>query len=170
MEQELWSGRSELQELWPAIFITNFFGARSREKLNAAGITHVCVCAQELETPFEGQGVTYLKLKLADNPGQDLVVPGFGPAFAFIDEALRSDKTNRVLLHCAGGGSRSAAIGIGYLLHKGFFPTVQAAITHAQSVRPIVNPNFGFLEQLRTLEGGEIAIAHPPPPADSDSR
>ena len=59
----------------PSLYLTNFFGARNKGKLKAAGITHVLVCAQELPCVFEdnaAMGITYLKLPLADNPGQDI--------------------------------------------------------------------------------------------------
>ena len=73
MADGLWPGRSEFQELCPGLLITNFFGARSKAKLAAAGVTHVLVCAQELPKVFEGNaalGLTYLRLPLADNPSE----------------------------------------------------------------------------------------------------
>jgi hypothetical protein len=38
---ELWEGRSKLQEVAPRVFISNYFAARSRPLLTAAGVTHV---------------------------------------------------------------------------------------------------------------------------------
>eukprot|EP00947_MAST-08B_sp_MAST-8B-sp1_P004454 g4454.t1 len=111
----LWPGRSEFQELCPGLLITNFFGARSKAKLAAAGVTHVLVCAQELPKVFEGNaalGLTYLRLPLADNPSER-IADHFGAAFDFIDgcrlpakdeEDEEDDEKSpgRCLVHCAG--------------------------------------------------------------------
>lgn len=44
---ELWEGRSLLQEVAPRVFLTNFFGARKKDLLAAAGITHVRTSVRE---------------------------------------------------------------------------------------------------------------------------
>ena len=44
---ELWEGRSQLQEVAPRVFLTNFFGARRKDLLAAAGITHVRTSVRE---------------------------------------------------------------------------------------------------------------------------
>lgn len=146
MTDELWAGRSELQEMCPRVFITNFFGAKSRAKLNACGITHVLVCAKELDCVFKKQGLHYMQLPLADNPGERIDAH-FASAFAFTDAAL-GDENCRVLFHCAGGGSRSAAMVLGYMLHRGTASTLDDALQFARERRPIVEPNVGFMEQL----------------------
>lgn len=72
----LWPGRSDLQEIVPGLHITNFFGARNRAKLRAAGITHVVNCGAELDGCFAKAeaglcyasiAYAYLHLPLADN-------------------------------------------------------------------------------------------------------
>ena len=118
----LWPGRSELQQLCPGVWITNFFGSRDLAKLSRHGITHVCVCAQELPRLFEAKGLVYLQFPLADNPGQN-IQQHFAAAFQFIEQAI-SNEQGQCLLHCAGGGSRSAAIALGYLLHCGHSHTL----------------------------------------------
>ena len=94
--------------------------------------------------------ITYLKLPLADNPGQ-VISSYFEPAFAMIDQAVASG--GKVLAHCAGGGSRSAAMCVGYVVSRAPAGTkVDDVIERMQQVRPVVEPNWGFVEQLRTLE------------------
>ena len=44
---ELWEGRSQVQEVAPRVFLTNFFGARKKDLLAAAGITHVRTSVRE---------------------------------------------------------------------------------------------------------------------------
>lgn len=48
--------------------------------------------------------------------------------------------------------SRSATIVISYLLHKYPGYTVEKALKFVRSKRPIVNPNEGFLKQLKNFE------------------
>jgi hypothetical protein len=56
-----------------------------------------------------------------------------------------------VLVHCAGGVSRSATIVLGYLMAKRNM-TFESALSHLRAVRPWVNPNEGFAAQLREFE------------------
>ena len=96
MAAELWPGRSHLQEVSSSLFLSNFFGARNAKRLREAGITHILVCAAELDCVFEGrQGLTYLRLPLADNPGEDLraLLPA---AFRFIEVSRRKHGWRRL--------------------------------------------------------------------------
>ena len=157
----LWSGRSELQEIVPGVYLSNFFAARNRAKLRAAGVTHVLNCGAELDCCFEGE-LMYLHVRLADNPGQELA-PHLSGAYDFINGALLGG--GQVLVHCAGGGSRSAAVLLAWLVQGrvaveggdvegGGCMELASALELARSKRPIVEPNVGFLHQLGQLEVG----------------
>lgn len=167
----LWPGRSELQEIVAGVFLSNFFAARNRAKLRAAGVTHVLNCGAELDCCFD-QELAYLQLPLADNPGQELA-PHLGGAYAFINGALREG--GAVLVHCAGGGSRSAAVLLAYLVQgraeddgggadsseSGGRMDLVSALELARSKRPIVEPNVGFLHQLEQLEARSSSSSTP---------
>jgi hypothetical protein len=56
-----------------------------------------------------------------------------------------------VLVHCAGGVSRSATVVLGYLMARRGM-TFADALGHLRGRRPIANPNAGFAAQLRELE------------------
>lgn len=140
MASDLWPQRSELQEVAPRVFITNTFGAKSAAKLRAAGITHVLVCAAELEVPHHPM-VVYHRLHLADNTHEPLPLD---EAFAFIDTALAVPH-GRVLLHCAAGSSRSGAVAVAHIMRLHGW-TCEQALQHATSVRPLIQPNPGFME------------------------
>lgn len=177
----LWPGRSDLQEILPRVFLTNFFGARNKRTLDKAGITHLLVCATELPFVFAKDesrqeqreashgSFVYSRLPLSDNPGVDLGNFERGPlacGISFIEDALCAGAGNRVLLHCAAGGSRSAAVLIGYVMwlekHRGAQRLLDkngggeslydVALEFVRKKRPIVAPNVGFEEQLRSLE------------------
>lgn len=56
-----------------------------------------------------------------------------------------------VLVHCAAGISRSATVCIAYLMrYQGY--TLKEALELCQKARPIVEPNEGFMEQLKLFE------------------
>jgi predicted protein tyrosine phosphatase len=56
-----------------------------------------------------------------------------------------------VLVHCAQGVSRSAAVLIGWLMAREGL-SYEVALAQMQAVRPQVQPNPGFVMQLREFE------------------
>ncbi len=83
----------------------------------------------------------YLRVDVDDYPTESLV-DHFGRALDF-----KSSAKGPVLVHCAQGVSRSAALVIALLmLEKGL--TLQQSLTLVHSRRDIISPNQGFLEQL----------------------
>ncbi len=150
---ELWPLRSKLQEICPGLYITNFFGAQKKLQLQEHSISHVVVCAREFEPAFPAD-FEYKKLDIADNTTVDLN-PHIRNALPWISKAIHSG--GRVLVHCAAGSSRSGAIAIAYRMWtKG--ETYEASRAHACSVRPIVQPNLGFEEQLKALGASQFAL------------
>lgn len=111
--------------------------------LRAAGVTHILQCGVEL-MPSHKDHFVYKQLKICDKEYED-VVGVFSEAFEFINEAR---KTGTVLVHCAQGISRSAAVVIGYLMNHSRM-TYTAALAQVQQARPVVNPNEGFVLQLQ---------------------
>lgn len=90
----------------------------------------------------------HLTLDILDLPDTDLSVY-FPDAFAFIDKAKASD--GRVLVHCNAGVSRSAAITIAYLMNN-MRISYETAWEIVRSKRPVINPNIGFILQLKNYE------------------
>jgi hypothetical protein len=86
--------------------------------------------------------------QVQDCPAEDLVIH-FPRCFAFIDAALA--RGGGVLVHCAGGVSRSAAVVAGYLMARRGLSFDQS-LAALRASRPWVNPNPGFVAQLREFE------------------
>eukprot|EP00756_Hemistasia_phaeocysticola_P049017 Hpha_TRINITY_DN23443_c0_g1::TRINITY_DN23443_c0_g1_i1::g.113962::m.113962/K21278/DUSP1; dual specificity protein phosphatase 1 len=146
---DLWSGRSELQEISPRVFLTNFFGAKNSDKLEAAGVTHVLVAAAELPFALEKKGrYTYHRLEVADNTHIPLPL---ADACDWIAAALEASESNRVVVHCAAGSSRSGSVATAWKMRAESIG-LKEALKAVQSVRPIVLPNPGFMEQLEAFE------------------
>jgi protein-tyrosine phosphatase len=72
----------------------------------------------------------------------------FQLAHDFITAGRRSAN---VLVHCIVGASRSPTVVIAYLMNK-WGMTLEDALAHLIAVRPIINPNVGFIQQLLEYE------------------
>ncbi len=142
LAMDLWEGRSQVQEVASRVFITNVFGSKKRELLEQCGITHVLVCAAELPFAFPGR-FHYERFDLVDNTHCALPLHD---AMAFILRAL-ADSSNRVLLHCAAGSSRSGAVAVAYKMMSEEL-CFKDALDTAQGIRQLILPNPGFVEQL----------------------
>ncbi|CAF5223781.1 unnamed protein product, partial [Rotaria magnacalcarata] len=68
----------------------------------------------------------------------------------FIDNALRL-KTNKVLVHCSAGISRSPTLVLAYMMKKNRW-TLEEAFDKMRKLRKIVDPNVSFIIQLREWE------------------
>ena len=70
--------------------------------------------------------------------------------FIHLDDAL-SIKTNNVFVHCSGGISRSPTLVLAYMIKKCHM-ALDDAFTKMRQLRKIVDPNIGFIVQLRDWE------------------
>ncbi|CAD8059989.1 unnamed protein product [Paramecium sonneborni] len=77
------------------------------------------------------------------------------PIKKYFDESIQFIQENRqrcnVLVHCYVGVSRSATIIIAYLMQICNF-SLQKSFLHLQQVRPLINPNPGFMLQLQNFD------------------
>lgn len=84
-----------------------------------------------------------------DLPSTDLLQNVLPQSIDFI-ESCRS-QNGKILVHCNAGVSRSASIVIGYLMKKQQC-SFKSAYEKVKSKRECIQPNSGFLEQLKSLE------------------
>ena len=74
-----------------------------------------------------------------------------------------NQKSNRVLIHCNMGRSRSSTVMLGYLMEVKRW-SLQDACELLKDCRPTVKPNIGFLNQLlkyeKQLFGRQISDFH----------
>lgn len=57
----------------------------------------------------------------------------------------------RIYVHCNAGISRSATVVVAYVMFR-LKMNLQDALNFVKHLRPTINPNVGFLQQLKTLE------------------
>ena len=90
----------------------------------------------------------HLNLKWDDLTSQK-IFPSIDYAYYFIDSKL--NKGEKVLVHCHAGISRSATVVIYYLMKK-FGLSYNDAYSIVKLKRNIINPNPGFIHQLKYYE------------------
>ncbi|KAK5847467.1 hypothetical protein PBY51_016591 [Eleginops maclovinus] len=141
-----------VDEVWPNIFIAEKSVAVNKARLKRMGITHILNTAHGTgvytgETFYAGMNIQYLGIEVDDFPDIDIAVH-FRPTAEFLDEALLTHR-GKVLVVSMMGVSRSAVLVASYLMifHN---MSIMEALTSMRKKRAI-NPNEGFLKQLRNL-------------------
>lgn len=137
------------------LYLGNIAAASDAKLLEKYGITHILRVLKGNFGKLHYDKFTYKIIQIDDLPNQN-IQKYFEAAHKFIDDALSANENgrivNKVLVHCQVGMSRSATIVISYLMKK--FPdmTLAKALRFTKAKRPIVNPNQGFIKQLKNYE------------------
>ncbi|KAL1968818.1 hypothetical protein VTN77DRAFT_1179 [Rasamsonia byssochlamydoides] len=128
------------------IYIGGLFSLKNKAALSRANITHVVSVLRMRPEESLFESFRHLVIEVDDVEDENLL-EHFATTNAFIQSAL--DAGGSVLVHCAMGKSRSAAVCIAYLLHrqpKALTP--QTALDIIRKGRPMCEPNSGFMQQL----------------------
>jgi protein-tyrosine phosphatase len=139
-----------MNEIIPRLYLSDDIMARNRDVLIDKKITHILNVTLNIPNKYDSF-IKYKKIAIYDYDGQE-IAKYFPEAINFIDGALTENETNKVLVHCNAGVSRSASFVIAYLLEKRLFTSYDKAFKHVFSKRPIVSPNNGFQRQLIKFE------------------
>ena len=141
-----------LDEIESGVFLGGQREASNFNLLKLHGITHIINCAKHLRNSFPDD-FSYLNLPILDDP-TDSIDDHIDSCNSylqhrFISTALSS--SGKVFLHCHQGMSRSASLVIAYLMwrHRLHF---SEAFDLTQRKRPVVNPNLGFIAQLKLYQ------------------
>ena len=134
------------------IFISNAECAMDKSLLKALNINYVLnVAESEVHTGpdyYNDIEANYMGIKLVDLPQENISLY-FDQVADFIHHCLSNH--GKIVVHCAMGISRSATCVIAYLIKYCGKDTFEA-ITFLRRKRGIINPNSGFLEQLRKFQ------------------
>lgn len=135
----------------PACILENtlYLGSQdsvTTENIDRYHLTHILSLG--IETPFiDDRKVVKRYVPCLDLPETNMK-DIFEDASAFLDIAI--DNNGVVLVHCNAGVSRSASIVIAYLILK-VGMSFDDALKLVKGKRPAIQPNSGFVEQLRKL-------------------
>ena len=141
------SSSVQLSQVSPSLFISGYEAAKNPDLLSLSSITHILNLAGELKCPNSfPSSFRYYSLKMPDNPKIDIL---FFLYFAM--EFIMDSEQNqgKVLVHCVKGTSRAAAVALAYLMLQGY--SEQEAYTRLHSTQADIDPNLGFVCQLREL-------------------
>lgn len=135
----------------PSLVIPNLYiGSQDcccPNSLSCFKIDQVLSVGIEIEVSCRLPNITYNFIPCLDLPETNLT-PVMNQCFPIIRSALQNSKN--ILVHCNAGVSRSASIVIAFLIqekHNSF----EIAYAVLKSARPCIQPNPGFLNQLKKL-------------------
>ncbi|XP_007236155.2 dual specificity protein phosphatase 19b [Astyanax mexicanus] len=128
----------------PSLLLSSQDAANDLETLQKFKVTHILNVAYGVENAFPDL-FTYKTITMLDLPETQLT-SYFPQCFEFIAQAREQDGV--VLIHCNAGVSRSASVAIGYLMSREKIP-FEEAFNRVKSARPYIQPNPGFLIQLK---------------------
>lgn len=131
----------------PNLYLADANIARNRAFLKNAGILGI-VNATTDEPNVYRESYEYLRVSIYDVSSERISI-FFEPVFDFIQR--HHNAGHGVLVHCQMGISRSPTLVIGYLMMEGY-KTLSEAFRQVKRARPQIDPNEGFIKQLRELE------------------
>ncbi|EAR86621.3 dual specificity phosphatase domain protein (macronuclear) [Tetrahymena thermophila SB210] len=109
--------------------------------------------AQSINSSHTPKNITYLKINIEDEDTSN-IQQHFKETYQFIASAI-SKPNNKILIHCAQGKSRSATIVCMYLMRT-FNWSFDQTLKYVQDRREVANPNYGFVEQLKSFEQNQF--------------
>jgi hypothetical protein len=133
----------EIDKITDKIFLGNYEAAKSKDILKNKGITHIITVGMEMDPMFEDD-FEYLLIRARDSEDEK-IFQHFYECFEFIE------KSGKTFIHCREGISRSATITIAYLMWK-YEMSLREGLKLVMKKRRKINPNNGFLKQLKIFE------------------
>ena len=134
-------------EIIPHLYLGSIGSASNLKELQNCKITHIVCCARGIKNFFP-DNFKYLNLDILDSEAVD-IKKYFDESSKFIDEAIKNN--GNVLVHCHAGVSRSSTILIAYVM-KYKQMKLDKVLELLRSKREKVNPNNGFIKQLKEYE------------------
>ncbi|KAH3764342.1 Leucine-rich repeat protein SHOC-2 [Pelomyxa schiedti] len=137
----------DADQILPNLWLGSLFSSDEKNFLLRKNVTHVIMVLPVENVPYP-KLFNYLVLPVDDQEETNLL-DHFSVCHKFIDEAL--DASKGALVHCAAGVSRSATIVISYVMYKKNIG-LEEALCFVAALRPVVQPNLGFINQLKQFE------------------
>ena len=126
------------------LYLGSIGAAKNLEWLKSNGVTHILCVAGGIDRFYPKQ-FEYKVIEIDDAQDEDISAH-FESCSEFIDNAL-CNESNKVLVHCFAGMSRSVTVVSAYLMLKLRIFAVPA-LTMVKNKRTAARPNAGFIVQL----------------------
>jgi len=147
-----------MHEIRPRLWLGSYAAASDSSALAARGVTHVLTVGVKKEVlgarqrvflpPSDKDPVSRLVICIQDTSSARLD-KHFEACCTFIAEALAEGGS--VLVHCHAGQSRSPTVVAAHLMREEHLSAAEA-VDCIRRRRPVIQPNRGFLDQLRSFE------------------
>ena len=134
---------NDINEVADNLYVGNISTATNKELLQEKGITHVINILSQRFEPYPSD-FEYMHIHAYDVINWTLIY-NFQATNLFIRDALKDG--GKVYIHCMCGVSRSVSILLAYLMTQST-KSLDVLLKEVQSVRPVANPNPGFITQL----------------------
>lgn len=135
-----------MNQITSKIYIGNWCDSTNWTAIKKEKITHVLTLNKKRkhsQKQFTDNNIKYLYIDILDEPYVN-ISQHFTTCFNFIDSS------NKILINCTAGVSRSSTIVIAYLIKNGM--RFNDALLLVKNKRPRISPNIGFLKQLKEFE------------------
>ncbi|XP_059150394.1 uncharacterized protein LOC131937195 isoform X3 [Physella acuta] len=130
------------------LYLGSEWNASNLEELKSKGISYILNVTKEIDNFFVGM-FQYYNVRVCDVEEEELL-KHWDKTYKFITKARTHNA--KVLVHCKMGVSRSASTVMAYLMKEKRW-SVEQAFDFVKKQRGCVQPNNGFMEQLRMYEG-----------------
>ncbi len=146
----MYRNNNDIHEVYPNLFLSNRKTAENIDVIMNHDI-NVIICitngirSGKTITDYTNLKIDYYSYSLPDVPDAN-IKPIADIVVKIIDHYLSLGK--KVLVHCEMGISRSASLVIAYIMQKEG-KNFEESLKHVKEKRNIVNPNIGFVNQLK---------------------
>lgn len=142
-------------EILPGIYLGSLF-ATSPDSLSRHQIQAVLNVAGHKTSATRNYPLRdHLVFEIDDVPdaANQMIKKVFPTAFKFLDKYGHPKSPHKIplLVHCAAGVSRSTTVLTAWIM-KSFNLSLDESLTLIRKRRPIVNPNYGFIQILKEYE------------------
>uniref|UniRef100_A0A0A9WDN4 Dual specificity protein phosphatase 19 n=1 Tax=Lygus hesperus TaxID=30085 RepID=A0A0A9WDN4_LYGHE len=136
----------EVAKVLPGLMMGSQDVAADLKVLKENSVTHVLNVGHDFTIQYPG--ISYTQVQLLDLPETDLL-RSLPQCLAVIDGVREQGGT--VFVHCNAGVSRSAAVTIAYVMQDELI-SFHEAYSRLKELRPAIQPNIGFINQLKLYE------------------
>ena len=140
-----------MTEIRPYLYLGNHIDSGNLENLEKCGITRVLNVSRTLDNCFP-EKLKYHRIAINDSFGEPLLT-NLEISYNFIKDTM--DNNEKVLVHCYGGISRSAAIVIGFLM-KYESRGLMDVYKEVKNIRSVISCNLDFMGQLMMYEKSNL--------------